>query len=163
MSTVLATGTVLLDGDRPVLVPTGPDMSGHVLALELRGQDLPPHGTRAAVEGELTGRSLRVVRWRPEPHSTSAWGRSPQGAGVAPEDAKEVMDGVSEDWPIISVGEARTSGDRRVVVLEVEQITPEIAEWLQRQPAGAVQVIPFISPRPSTTVGDDAGPRPPAV
>jgi hypothetical protein len=63
MSLALATGTTLRSVSQPVLVPTGPAGPDHQLALRLHGMDLPPAGTRAVMEGKLTGRSLHVSEW----------------------------------------------------------------------------------------------------
>jgi hypothetical protein len=147
MRTVLAIGTVTLLGDQSVLVPTAPAGADPWLAVQLLGQDLPPIETRVAVEGALSGRSLHVSRWRPEPESTSAWAPIAEEGGVTPETAQAIVESLPEDWPIISFGEAKVSGDRRVVQLEVEEATPEISEWVQRQPPGSIRLVTFIRPK----------------
>jgi hypothetical protein len=148
MSIALATGTILRSGSQPVLVPTGPAGPDHQLALRLHGMDLPPAGTRAVMEGKLTGRSLHVSEWRPEPDSTSAWGDIPDVEGVSPAVTHRITDSIPESWPIISIGETKTSGNNRVVVLEVDQATPEVQEWFHQQPHGSVHLITFIRPKP---------------
>src|SRR4051812_3138440 len=146
MSSVVVTGTVQPDGGRLVLVPTGPDDSESVVAVELRGQDLPPTGARVAVSGELADRSLQVAGWQREPDSTSAWSTTLPGVeGVAAEVSHQVTDSIPDDWPIISVGEAKLPSGNWVCQLEVEQVTPEIRDWLNEQPDGAVHLISFIS------------------
>jgi hypothetical protein len=146
----LATGTVTRAGSQPVLVPTGPaDHPDHPFALELHGQDLPPDGTRAVIEGELTGRSLRVAKWRSEPHSTSAWTTlDVQGTDTATTDA--VIDRLPEGWSVISVGVSPTTVGNQVVVLEVDHATPEVHDWVRKEPSGFVHLITFITPTPNT-------------
>jgi hypothetical protein len=146
MRTVLATGTVKLLGDQPVLAPTAPAGADPWLALQLLGEDLPPVETRVAVEGVLSARSLYVSHWRPEPESTSAWAPIAEDGGVTPKTAQAILAGLPEDWPIISFGEAKVPGDRRVVQLEVQEATPEISAWVQRQPPGSIRLVTFISP-----------------
>ena len=153
VSTVLATGSVTRAGSQPVLVPTGPadhpDRPDHPFALELHGQDLPPNGTRAVIEGELTGRSLRVTQWRSEPHSTSAWAiLDVEGTDTATADV--VSDRLPEGWPVISVGVSPTTAGSQVVVLEVDHATPEVHNWVRKQPSGSVCLITFITPAPNT-------------
>ena len=147
MSAVVAVGTVLRAGDRLLLVPTGPADPDHPYARDLRGADLPPAGMRVAIEGESVGRSLHVVRWQVEPDSTSAWQTSYDVEGVSASAAESILDSVPEDWPIISVGESRTSGDRVVVVLELDHATAEVHDWVRQQPPGSVHLSTSTRPR----------------
>ena len=70
--------------------------------------------------------------------------------GVTPEQAEAILDSVPEDWPLVATGEARVAEGRHVVLLEVEEATPEIRAWLAEQPAGAVHM--------TAVVRADAGP-----
>jgi hypothetical protein len=146
MRSVVAVGTVLRADEGSVLVPTGPAGPDHQAALTLHGSALPPVGTRVVIEGGLVGRSLHVVQWRVEPESTSAWQTSYDVEGVSASAAQGVLDSLPEDWPIISVGVTRTSGDRGVVVLELDHATPEVHDWIRQRPPGSVHLITFVRP-----------------
>ncbi|SDN35377.1 hypothetical protein SAMN05660642_04646 [Geodermatophilus siccatus] len=61
-------------------------------------------------------------------------------AGVTPEQAAAILDSVPEDWPLVAAGEAQVADGRHVVLLEVEEATPEIRAWLAQQPPGAVHL-----------------------
>ena len=64
---------------------------------------------------------------------------------MVPEVSHQVTDSIPDDWPIISVGEAKLPSGNWVCQLEVEQVTPEIRDWLNEQPDGAVHLVSFIS------------------
>ena len=147
-TSIEATGTVLHSGTSLVLVPSGPARPDHHLALQLQGDDLPPEDAHVVVQGELTGRTLLVRGWRPESLDTSAWGRKNRfmDGGTDRETAHRVSRSIPKDWPIISVGGASTRSDNLIVTLHVEQLTPEIFDWLAAQPAGSVEVFTFIRP-----------------
>jgi len=150
VSTIRAIGTVVMrDDSQPLLVPTGPpelELEDHPFAVELHGRDLPPSGARAAVDGELTGRSLHVTQWRPEPGSTSAWA-IPDVVGTDREITDGVIGRIPEGWPLISSGIITTAASKRVVVLEVDHATPEIHDWIRKQPSGSVHLITFLTAR----------------
>lgn len=111
--------------------------------IELHGPDLPADSVRVKVRGELSGRSVYVNSWRPEPYSTSPWGQ-PRIRGTDPDTANAIIDSVPDHWPLISIGISTTTTDRSVVVMEVEHLLPEITTWFDRQPADSVQLDTFV-------------------
>lgn len=140
---VRATGSVRVQDGQLVLVPTGPATDAGY-ALTLRGANLPTPGERVVVEGQLVDTELHASGWRPEPSGTSGWSAvlPPGIIGTDKALAGRIADSVSEDWPIISVGELQVQ-DRMAVVLEVVRATQETEAWLVDQPPGAVWLVPF--------------------
>ena len=63
--------------------------------VELHGTDLPADSVRAKVRGVLTGRSVRVDSWGPEPSSTSSWSE-PRVAGTDTEAPQAILDAVPD-------------------------------------------------------------------
>ena len=100
------------------------------------------------IDGELTGRSLRVTQWRFEPHSTSAWvPLDVRGTDTATTDAVVTV------YPragqsLVSASPSLPAGSK-IVVLEVDRATPEIHDWVRKQPSGSVHLITFIIPTPN--------------
>ena len=118
--------------------------------VELHGADLPADSVRAQVRGELTGRSVHVDSWRPEPCSTSSWA-PPRVEGADTATADAIVRTVPDDTPLLSVGVSATTAGRSAVMLEVDHLTPEILSWFERQPPGSVQLDIFVDLVPSST------------
>lgn len=121
--------------------------AGSPSVVELYGTDLPDDSVRARLRGVLTGRSVRVDSWRPEPDSTSPWAE-PRVEGTDPETADAIVDTVREHWPLISIGISPTATGSSAVMLEVERATPEIQAWFDSQPPGSVQLDTFVDLEP---------------
>ena len=146
---VLATGTSAVSaGGAAMLLPTAPPYldveSG--FTLELHGTDVPPQGTRAVLEGTLSGRSVEVTTWRPD-DGTSAW-ESPDVVGTDMATAQAVLEAVPEEWAMISFGLSMTTTGEHIAILEVDRATTEIRDWCGSQPAGSIHLLEFIRPRP---------------
>ncbi|MDQ2849143.1 MAG: hypothetical protein M3Y49_00145 [Actinomycetota bacterium] len=148
-------GTVINTGGKLRMVPsTGPDvpLGRGPYWVSLTGASLPPEGTRVCARGHLSGRSLHLTSWAPEPEESAGWSTYLLGLHGAGADVVDTMSTPIDDvegelppeWPIIMVGNTVTGPGRAIQTLEVDHLTPAIQEWARAQSAGALRLVVFI-------------------
>lgn len=145
---IRAIGTTFLIDNRLTLVPIGTsqtDASGtppYPFAISLVGDDLPPPGEDAVVEGDLVKSSLHVAAWHRAETAPSPWD-TPSLNGTDLAAANDIVDQVPDEWPIIGIGVSPTANGQYAVVVELERSDGEVRDWVEEHGPEVVWVIPF--------------------
>jgi hypothetical protein len=143
---VMIRGQVTIVDTEPSLIPSVPDgVEGRTdCAVKIRGTHLPAIGDHVTVHGSLNGQEITVIDWEYQNRQHFSWEERSQSTGVDQATLQEIRDSRPKEWEIVSIGAARTAAGKKVLTLHVVRATPEVSDWVARQPKGSVIVYSFI-------------------